>query len=164
MTVDELSRLAYSGTPPDSAMPYEWLLWYRLRDIYEWTKAGIRVEYIDGEWQKKGFTKDDGAEQKEQAVNSYQTDKTLHDASVKLWTRIEDASVRYAKEHTIEAADGLYEALYRMKPGLPERLKRNGHNNVETSANPEQSQETQNNPSRDGTSHNEATQPERAVK
>ena len=123
MDVDTISRLAYSGTPPDSAMPYEWLLWYRLRDIYEWTKAGIRVEYINGEWQKRKFTKEDGAVHKQIAVNQYQTDKTLHDASVKLWARIEDASVRYAKEHTIEAADGLYEALYRMKPGVRGILK-----------------------------------------
>ena len=105
MTVDELSRLAYSDTPPDSAMPYEWLLWYRLRDIYSNVRDG-------------SISKADGAKQKEQAVNSYQTDKALYDASVQLWTRIEDASVRYDKEHTIEAADGLYEALYRIGPGL----------------------------------------------
>ena len=105
MTIDELSRLAYSGTPPDSAMPYEWLLWYRLRDIYSKVRDGA-------------MSKASGAEQKEQAVNQYKTDKTMYDASVQLWTRIEDASVRYAMEHTIEAADGLYEALYRMKPGM----------------------------------------------
>ena len=110
MTVDELSRLAYSGTPPDGAMPYEWLLWYRLKDIYASVRSG-------------DISKANGAEQKQNAVNQYETDKTLHDASVKLWMRIEDASVRFAKEHSIEAADGLYEALYRMKPGLPERLK-----------------------------------------
>lgn len=108
MTVDELSRLAYFGTPPDSASQPEWLLWYRLRDIYSNVRDG-------------SISKANGAEQKEQAVNQYKTDKTLHDASVKLWTRIEDASVRYAREHTIEAADGLYEALYRMKPGMRQK-------------------------------------------
>lgn len=110
MTVDELSRLAYTGIPPDSASQPEWLLWYRLRDIYSKVRDG-------------SMSKADGAEQKENAVNQYKADKTLHDASVQLWMNIEQASVQFAKEHTIEAADGLYEALYRIKPGLPERIK-----------------------------------------
>lgn len=108
MTVDELSRLAYSGTPPDSAMPYEWLLWYRLRDIYSNVHDGAT-------------SKARGAEQKEQAVNSYQTDKALYDASVQLWTRIEDAGTRYAKDKTIANADAFYEAVYRMKPGMRQK-------------------------------------------
>ena len=110
MTVEELSRLAYSGTPPDGASQPEWLLYYRLKEIYASVRSG-------------GMSKADGAKAKQDAVSSYETDKTLHDASVKLWARIEDASVRYAKEHTIEAADGLYEALYRMKSGVRGILK-----------------------------------------
>ena len=110
MTIDELSRLAYSGTPPDGAMPYEWLLWYRLRDIYSKVRNG-------------SITKQDGAKAKQDAVSSYQTDKTLHDASVKLWARIEQAGTRYAKDKTISNADAFYAAVYGVKPGLPERLK-----------------------------------------
>ena len=113
MTVEELSRLAYSGTPPDSAMPYEWLLWYRLRDIYSKVRNG-------------SITKQDGAKQKEQAVNQYKTDKTLHDASVKLWARIEQAGTRYAKDKSIDNADAFYAAVYGVRAGLPERLKQEG--------------------------------------
>ena len=104
MTIDELSRLAYSGTPPDGAMPYEWLLWYRLRDIYSKVRNG-------------SITKQDGAKQKEQAVNQYKTDKTLHDASVKLWARIEQAGTRYAKDKTISNADAFYAAVYGVRAG-----------------------------------------------
>ena len=110
MDVDTISRLAYSGTPPDSAMPYEWLLYYRLKEIYASVRSG-------------GMSKTDGAKQKEQAVNQYKTDKTLHDASVKLWARIEQAGTRYAKDKTISNADAFYAAVYGVKPGLPERLK-----------------------------------------
>lgn len=150
MTVDELSRLAYSGTPPDGVSQPEWLLWYRLRDIYSKVRDGA-------------ITKQNGAEQKQIAVNTYQTDKTLYDASVKLWTRIEDAGTQYAKDKTIPNADAFYAAVYGIKPGLPERIK-NSQNDVVTSAQPEQSQAVQDIPPRDGTFQNEANQPERAVK
>ena len=105
MTIDELSRMAYSGAKPDGMTGYEALLWYRLRDVYEAVRTGK-------------MTKPVGAEEKQKAIMVYEMNKSLYDSSVQLWTRIEDASVRYAKEHTIEAADGLYEALYRMKPGM----------------------------------------------
>lgn len=109
MNIDTISRLAYSGKAPSSAMPYEWLLWYRLRDIY--------AEANDHE-----ITKAEGAERKRDAVNSYQAEMELYDRSVLLWKRIEQAATRYAKERTVEAADSFYKAVYGMEPGLPDRL------------------------------------------
>lgn len=150
MTIDDLSRLAYSGTPPDSAMPYEWLLWHRLRDIYSKVRDG-------------SISKADGAKQKEQAVNSYQTDKSLYDASVQLWMNIEQAGIQYAKDKTIANADAFYAAVYGIKPGLPERIK-NSQKDVETSEQSEQSQAVQDISPCDGDIQNEANQPERAVK
>lgn len=104
MDIDTISRLAYSGTPPDSAMPYEWLLWYRLRDIYDKVK-------------QHEMTKADGAAQKRGAVNSFETDKTLHEVHIKLWQRIEQAGTAYAKNKTIENADAFYKAVYGVPAG-----------------------------------------------
>lgn len=117
MTPDELSRLAYSGAPPDSAMPYEWLLWYRLRDIYDKVK---RYE----------MTKADGAAQKRDAVNSFETDKTLHEVHIKLWQRIEQAGTAYAKSeiHTPEA-DAFYKAVYGVPAGRNDNTRPDGEQN-----------------------------------
>lgn len=105
MDIDTTSRLAYSGTPPDSAMPYEWLLWYRLRDIYDKVK-------------QHEMTKADGAAQKRGAVNSFETDKMLHEVHIKLWQRIERDGTAYAKSenHTPEA-DAFYKAVYGVPAG-----------------------------------------------
>ena len=104
MTIDELSRLAYSGTPPDGASQPEWLLYYRLKEIYASVRSG-------------GMSKADGAKAKQDAVSSYETDKTLHDASVKLWARIEQSGTRYAKDKTIDNADAFYAAVYGVRAG-----------------------------------------------
>lgn len=105
MTVDEISRSAYSGQKPDGMTGHESLLWYQLRDIYEAVRMGK-------------MTKQVGAEEKQKAVAAFEMNKSLYDASVQLWTRIEDVAVRYAKERTIDNADAFYEAVYRMKPGM----------------------------------------------
>ena len=39
-----IAKLAYEGRPPESALPHEWLLWYRLRDIYADVRAGRLVK------------------------------------------------------------------------------------------------------------------------
>lgn len=116
MTPDELSRLAYSGTPPDSAMPYEWLLWYRLRDIYDKVK-------------RHEMTKADGAAQKQTAVNSYQAEMEQHERCVKLWQRIEQAGTAYAKDKTIENADRFYKAVYGVPAGKDVNTRPDGEQN-----------------------------------
>ena len=41
-----ISKLAYAGRRPESALPHEWLLWYRLRDIYADVRAGRMVKQV----------------------------------------------------------------------------------------------------------------------
>ncbi len=113
MTIDDLSRLAYTRERPTGATGYEMLLWYQLRDIYEAVRTGK-------------MTKPVGAEEKQKAIMVYEMNKSLVDNSVNLWKRIEQAGIRYAGDKTIENADLFYEAVYRIKPGLPERIKKGG--------------------------------------
>ena len=103
MTPDEISRLAFMGTPPETAPPYEWLLYYRLHDIYSAVRDGI-------------MTKVDGANNKAVAVQSYETDKGLYERQVLLWRRIEQAAKQYSTDRTVENADEFYMAVYGVRP------------------------------------------------
>ena len=103
MTVNDISLLAYSNTPPDSAASFEWLLWYRLRDIYENVRSGK-------------ITKRDGADAKTQAVNSFNSERELFERYVMLWKRIEQAGTQYGLERSLDAADAFYRAVYGIQP------------------------------------------------
>ena len=104
MTVDEISRLAYSGTPPDTAQSHEWLLWFRLREIYQRVLSGMD-------------TKTAGRLAKEDAVRRYEVDRDQFNRSVLFWKRIEAPGTAFAKEPTIENAVRLYEAVYGIEIG-----------------------------------------------
>jgi hypothetical protein len=119
MTVEEISKMAYTGTVPsdtDLTEP-ECLLWFRLRDIYRAVNAGTVTAQM-------------GKKQKDDAVKRYNAmqsrlddaDRTLINHG-KFWQRIEQSGIRYAGERTVEAADVFYQAVYGMRPGLPERMK-----------------------------------------
>lgn len=99
MTVDTISHLAYSGTPPDSALPHEWLLWYRLRDIYESVRTGHTSKRI-------------GSLAKQDAVDSYQTDLEQFERNVLFWKRIEGSGNRFAHEPNVDNALRFYEDVY----------------------------------------------------
>lgn len=100
MTADEISRLAYTGTAPESARSHELLLWYRLRDIYQAVKDGQ-------------MTKQEGIAAKQTAINSFNSERELFERNVLLWQRIEQAALAYTKaaQHTAEA-DNFYYAVY----------------------------------------------------
>ena len=104
-TVEAISKLAANGKAPQSARPYEWLLWYRLRDIYAQVFGG-------------DMTREDGVKAIALAVNSYESEMTLYEENTGLWKRIEEPSVRFATEQTVEAANALYMALYGFAPGV----------------------------------------------
>lgn len=108
MTVDEIARLAYEGKPLESALPHEWLLWYRLRDIYGQVRAGT-------------MRKEAGAKVKTTAVNSFHSEREAFEQNVLLWQRIEPAAVAFAKNPSIDTANSFYEAVYRMRPAQYER-------------------------------------------
>ena len=99
MTVDEISRLAYSGTPPDTALSHEWLLWFRLREIYQRVLSGMD-------------TKTAGRLAKEDAVLRYEADRDQFERTVLFWKRIEVFGTAFAKNPTVENGIRLYEAVY----------------------------------------------------
>lgn len=99
MTVDEISRLAYSGTPPDTAQSHEWLLWFRLREIYQRVLSGLD-------------TKTAGKLAKDDAVRQYEADLDQFERSTLLWKRIESAGTAFAKDQSIDNAMRFYEAVY----------------------------------------------------
>lgn len=103
MDEETISKLAYAGKPPESALPHEWLLWYRLRDIYADVKAGRLVKQA-GQAMKQG------------AVNAFRSERDAWERDTLLWQRIELPAKTFAKEQTVETANELYRALYRMNP------------------------------------------------
>ena len=104
MDEDTISKLAYAGQPPDSALPHEWLLWYRLRDIYAQVKTGE-------------LTADRGRQAKTTAVNSFRTEREAWERNILFWKRIEAAAIAYAKsEGRTEAGDAFYQAVYGLRP------------------------------------------------
>ena len=104
MDDETISKLAYSGQPPESALPHEWLLWYRLRDIYADTRAGR-------------MTAEQGRAAKRAAVNAFRTEREAWERNILFWKRIEAAAIAYAKSGERTAAgDDLYESVYRLRP------------------------------------------------
>lgn len=103
MTIDEISALANRGEKPESALGYEWLLWYRLREIYRDVRHNV-LSAINGQTAK------------DTAVNDYRASKREHERSVLLWKRIEAAGVQYAKSRTLENADAFFRAVYMVSP------------------------------------------------
>lgn len=108
MDAETIAVLAHGGKAPESAYPYEWLLWYRLRDLYQAVAAG-----------EKSIAK--AKEEKITAINSYQSEKELWERNTKFFQTIEQHAIRYSRERTVENADALYKAIYRMAPGGGER-------------------------------------------
>ena len=104
MTVEEICKMANRKTEPECAFSFEWLLWYRMRDIYEGVRNG-------------SMSKAEGAKEKEEAVRSYHHGEEQFERNILFWKRIEQAGIRYGKERTVEAADAFYEAVYGVSPG-----------------------------------------------
>lgn len=102
-TTDELAKLAYEGTIPSAVYlnvkPHEWLLWYRLRDLYDAVKNGTEK-------------KEKAAKIKARALELYNADKAMYARHTLLWNRIATAGNRYIAVKTIENADAFYKAVY----------------------------------------------------
>lgn len=100
MTDGMIAKLAYEEHKPASALPHEWLLWYRLVEIYR--KA-----------RENRITRDQGKAEKEEAVRSFVNQAEEYERNAVLFQRIEDAVTAYNKAdvHTLEA-DALVKAIY----------------------------------------------------
>lgn len=104
MDEETLARLAYDGMPPESAQNHEWLLYYRLRDIYAAVRSG-------------SMNADKGRAMKRAAVDSFHAAREAFERNARFWTKIELAAVTYAKsEGRTEAGDAFFEAVYGLRP------------------------------------------------
>lgn len=103
MDVTTISRMAYEGKMPEGVFPYEMLLWYRLRDIYQAVKT-------------KKITEAKGREKKQEAVSAYENERDTWERCVCLWKRVEPVVTAYAKSagRTPEG-DRVVETLYNMR-------------------------------------------------
>lgn len=111
MTFDDISKLAAKNERPESGMTYiDYLAWYILRDIYRDFKACL----ID---------KERGEERKREALSIWERETQKEEQFreqifrvAELWKRIESASSAYQLDRTLENADKLIYAIYRVMP------------------------------------------------
>ena len=110
LTVNEITQYAANGIELSGyATQADYLLWYRLRDIY----TAFRTNKL---------TKEDGEKRKKQALRLYHAD-TAELLSAKkvllrhadMWSNIERAAVRYSQDRTLDNADLFVGAVYNCK-------------------------------------------------
>jgi len=106
MTEEELSKAAMKEQYPESNMAYDWLAWYKLRDVYRDFKAG-RISKEQGEDRKRSIFR-----YRQQQVDDYQARLRLSKHFADFWRKIEEAATLYNKDPTIEHADKFVEAVY----------------------------------------------------
>lgn len=107
MTLDEISMAAYKDQKPDIhdlTVP-EWLLWYRLRDVYRECAGDPKT----------------GAEEKQRQVSQYEQDrndwvrtKEVYQHMTLFWKRIEPAASKFALDQTVPNAVAMFEAVYQV--------------------------------------------------
>lgn len=105
MTIEELEDLAYRREPmPDLRSQADILAYQSFRSLYEF--AG-RVQ----------MAPEQGKREKAQIVDAHRINKFLEDMQEEtnqMWKRIELAASEYRKNPSIEAADRLLKAIYRV--------------------------------------------------
>lgn len=106
MTPAELEDLAFRGEPmPDLRSLAQVLLFQSFRNLYDYAK-------------RTQMAKEQGRREKHEIMRAFQTNKFLEDMQEEtnqMWKRIELAAAGYAKAPSVESADKLYEAIYRVK-------------------------------------------------
>lgn len=106
MDVDELEDIAFHGGPmPDLRSQAQCVLFQAFRNLYDYAK---RVK----------MPPEQGSREKQEILQAYKVNRFLEDMENKtndMWKRIELAAAAYAKAPSVETADKLYEAIYRVK-------------------------------------------------
>lgn len=106
MTIEELEDLAYRGQPmPDLRSQADQLAYLSFRSLYEF--AG-----------RVGMSPQQGKREKAQIVRAHEINKSLEDMQEEtnqMWKRIELAAAAFCKDQTIESANALYKAIYRVE-------------------------------------------------
>ena len=106
MDIDQLEDIAYnSGQMPDLRSQAQCVLFQALRNLYDYAK---RVQ----------MSQEQGHREKQEILQAYKINRFLEEveeSTVQMWKRIESSAAQYAKAPSVENADKLYEAIYRVK-------------------------------------------------
>ena len=106
MGIDQLEDIAFNGGPmPDLRSQAQCVLFQAFRNLYDYAK---RVNMSPAQ----------GRREKNEILEAYKINRFLEDLQekdVQMWKRIELAAAEYEKNPSVETADKLYEALYRVK-------------------------------------------------
>ena len=113
LTVEELSKTAMQGRPPNGMTLPDRAAWWPLRHLYAEAKAG-RITNDAARAAKKGIV-----QQREQDNAFMAEAQKAMRYNADLWQRIEHAASVYARSsgRTLEG-DALYKAIYGMEPGI----------------------------------------------
>lgn len=105
MTIEQLEDMAFRGEPmPELRSQAQVLLFLHFRNLYDYAK---RIQ----------MAPEQGAREKHEILKSYEINKFLEDLQEQtnnMWKRVEVAAMEYRKNPSIENADKLLEALYRV--------------------------------------------------
>lgn len=106
MDVDQLEDIAFNGGQmPDLRSQAQCVLFQAFRNLYDYAK---RVQ----------MSPEQGRREKHEIMQAYKINRFLEEveeSTVQMWKRIEIAAANYAKSPSVENADKLYEAIYRVK-------------------------------------------------
>lgn len=107
MDIDELEDIAFRGgqMPEDLKSQAQCVLFLALRNLYDYAK---RVQ----------MPQEQGRREKQEIMHAYKVNRfleELEEASVVQRKRMEIAASEYAKNPSVETADKLFEAIYRVK-------------------------------------------------
>ena len=106
MEVEKLEDIAFNGGQmPDLRSQAQCVLFHALRNLYSYAK---RVQ----------MSPEQGRREKHQIMEAYKINRFLEEMQEKtnqMWKQIELTSAEYANNPSVETADKLYEAIYKVK-------------------------------------------------
>ena len=111
MTEQEILLAAANNILPTEKMnPAEEILWFKARDLYKAYNTGFLLKEL-GIKRKNDILRDFRA-----AKAKEKTFANLYETFSKLMINASQATSEYAKNRTLENADAMYYAIYRMLP------------------------------------------------
>lgn len=106
MSIDEIEDIAFRGERmPDLKSQAQCVLFQAFRNLYDYAN---RVH----------MALEQGSHEKQEILRAYEVNRFLEEveeATVQMWKLIDITASEYAKSPSIETADKLYEAIYRVK-------------------------------------------------
>ena len=106
MTAEELEDLAFQGSAmPELRSQADMLLFLSFRNLYDFAK-------------RVGMSPEQGKREKSQIIEAHRINiflEELQESTQQMWKLIDEKVCEYRKAPSVEAADKLLEAIYRVK-------------------------------------------------